>query len=138
MVREPTRQGNILDLFLTINHTLVNSVNIIPGLSDHDIIEGVVDIKPASTGKAHRKVHLYKKADWDSLKTHMEDFCNSFVHCVTKVRPLKLSGLSSKRLSMQELASLYLPNVLDKKRLPWITHPIRREIKKRDKLYQNL
>ena len=25
MVREPTRQGNILDLFLTTNHTLVNS-----------------------------------------------------------------------------------------------------------------
>ena len=79
MVREPTRQGNILDLFLTTNHTLVNSVKIIPGLSDHDIVEGVVDTKPASTNKAPRKVHLYRKADWDSLKSYMKDFCNSFV-----------------------------------------------------------
>ena len=51
MVRDPTIQGYILDLFLTTNHTLVNSVNIIPGLSDHEIIEVVVDIKPASTKK---------------------------------------------------------------------------------------
>ena len=34
MVRDPTRQGNILDLLLTTNHALVNSVNIIRGLSD--------------------------------------------------------------------------------------------------------
>ena len=72
-------KNNILDLFLTKNHTLVNIVNIIPGLSDHDIIEGMVDTKTASTKKAPRKVHLYWKADWDSLKTHMKDFCNSFV-----------------------------------------------------------
>ena len=55
MVRDPTRQGNTLDLFLTTNHILVNSVNIIPGMSDHDIVEGVVDTKPASTKKAPRK-----------------------------------------------------------------------------------
>ena len=55
MVHKATRQGNILDLFLTTNHTLVNSVNITPGLSDHDIVEGVVDRKHASTKKAPRK-----------------------------------------------------------------------------------
>ena len=62
MVRDPTRQGNILDLFLTTNHTLVSSVNVIPGLSDHNIVKSLVDTKPASTKKAPRKVHLYRKA----------------------------------------------------------------------------
>ena len=38
MVREPTRSGNILYLFLTTNPTQVNSVSIIPGLSDHNIV----------------------------------------------------------------------------------------------------
>ena len=46
------RQGNILDLFLTTNHTLVNSVNIITGLSDQNLVKCVVDTKPASTKKA--------------------------------------------------------------------------------------
>ena len=78
MVRDPTRQGNILDLFLTTNHTLVNSVNVIPGLSDHNIVKWLVDTKPVSTKKAPRKVHLYRKADWVSLRAMIE-FCNSFV-----------------------------------------------------------
>ena len=79
MVREPTRHDNILDLFLATNHTLVNLVNIIPGLSDNNVVEGVVVTKPASTEKAPRKVHLYRKADWESFKTHIKYFCNAFV-----------------------------------------------------------
>ena len=46
MVREPTRGGNILDLFLTTNHTLVESVSIIPGLSDHNIMKCIVNSEP--------------------------------------------------------------------------------------------
>ena len=51
-------KNNILHLFLTTNHTLVNSVNIIPGLSDHDIIdiiEGVVDIKVSKGAKIRNR-----------------------------------------------------------------------------------
>ena len=54
MVREPTRGGNILDLFLTTNHTLVESVSIIPGLSDHDILRCTVNTKPKVTRQIRR------------------------------------------------------------------------------------
>ena len=73
-MREPTGQGNILDLFLTTNHTLVNSVNIIPGLSDHSIVKCIVDTKPTLTKKAPRKAYLFRKADVESLRTYMKDF----------------------------------------------------------------
>ena len=43
--REATRSEYILDLFLTTNSTLVNSVYIYPGLSDHDIVKSEVSIK---------------------------------------------------------------------------------------------
>ena len=71
MVRDPTRLGNILDLFLTINHTLVDTVNVIPGLSDHDIVKCVVDTKPILVKKSPRKTYVYRKADWDSLRAHI-------------------------------------------------------------------
>ena len=58
MVREPTRGGNILDLFLTTNHTLVESVRIIPGLSDHNIVKCIVNSKPKVVKKAPRKTLL--------------------------------------------------------------------------------
>ena len=136
MVREPTRQGNILDLFLTTNHTLVNSVNVIPGLSDHNIVKCLVDTKPASTKKAPRKVHLYRKADWVSLKAHMTEFCNSFV--------LSYQGKSVETLWLEFKEALntgiqkFIPSKYagQKKHLPWITQSIRREIRKRDRWYQ--
>ena len=79
MVHGLTRQGNILDLFQTTDHTLVNSFNIMSDLSDHDIVKWLVDKKPASTKKAPSEVHLYRKSDLESLRAHMKDFCNFFV-----------------------------------------------------------
>ena len=38
MVSEPTRGGNILDYFLTLNPTLVNDIEIHPGIADHDLV----------------------------------------------------------------------------------------------------
>ena len=37
-VREPTRNGNTLAIFLTNRPTLVNKCTTIPGLSDHDSV----------------------------------------------------------------------------------------------------
>ena len=42
----PTRGQNILDLFLTINPTLVDNVSITSGLSDNDIVLIQVNVKP--------------------------------------------------------------------------------------------
>ena len=55
MVHGLNRQGNIFDLFLTSKHILVNTVNIIPGLSDHDLAKCLVDTKPDSPKKAPRQ-----------------------------------------------------------------------------------
>ena len=41
----PTRGQNILDLFLTTNPILVDSVFISPGLSDHVIVLTKVNVK---------------------------------------------------------------------------------------------
>ncbi|WAR18624.1 hypothetical protein MAR_000462, partial [Mya arenaria] len=48
MVNEYTREGNILDLLLLSNPTLVQSVNIISGISDHDIVSASISARPTS------------------------------------------------------------------------------------------
>ena len=63
----PTRESNIIDLFFTTNPTLVKRVSILPGISDHDIVQIQVNIlfqKP-------RSISLYKKAKlgWDEAGT---------------------------------------------------------------------
>ena len=53
MINKPTRGDNILDLFLTTNPALVNSVEILPGFSDHDISISNVSVKPKIKGLSH-------------------------------------------------------------------------------------
>ena len=63
VIREATRGDTTLDLFLTTNSTLVNSVNIYPGLSDHDVVKSEVGIKPKVAKRKPRKSYLYRRAD---------------------------------------------------------------------------
>ena len=60
MVIKPIRGDNILDLLLTTNPTLVNSVEILPGLSDHDISISKASVKPKISRQNPRSVPLGK------------------------------------------------------------------------------
>ena len=135
MVREPTRGGNILDLFLTTNHTLVESVSIIPGLSDHNIVKCIVNSKPKVVKKAPRKTLLYRKADWASLKVHMQSFCHSFLSSC-EGKSVEVMWTEFKE-ALNSGIQKFVPSKFagNKKHLPWITQAIKRELRKRDRLY---
>ena len=62
MVDEPTRCGYVLDLFLTSTHTLVQNIQIVPGIVEHDIMEANVNVKHQITEQIPRSVPLYKKS----------------------------------------------------------------------------
>ena len=74
MVTSPTRGQNILDLFFTSNPTLVNTVTVIPGLPDHDIVLAEVNSRPELSKEVPRNIPLYKNADWELLKQSRTDF----------------------------------------------------------------
>ena len=73
-VTSPTRGKHILDLFFTSNSTLIDSVSVLPGLSDHDIVWVLVNTIPSQTKQVPRTIPLYRKADWDQFKQTMRDF----------------------------------------------------------------
>ena len=136
MVREPTRDGNILDLFMTTNPTLVKSISIIPGLSDHDIVRCVIETKPKQSKQPPRKAYLYRKADWESFREYMNSFCDSFVNTV-ELKSIEEIWPDLKGAIEQGISN-FIPTkqISGRKNLPWITQSIKREIRKRDHLYQ--
>ena len=78
MVTEPTRGENTLDLFITNNESRILKLKTIPGISDHDgIVYVEADISPITFNQKPRKLHLYKRADWDGLHAHMAKFCDT-------------------------------------------------------------
>ena len=136
MVSKPTRGKNTLDLFLTSNYTLVNNVDVKPGISDHDLVFSGVFTKRIETGQPPRSAYLYRKADWGGFQTYME-----------KVKEEILASTNSKSVeelwilfksSINEGLSKFVPckKIGSKRSLPWITQEIKRLIRKRDSLYQ--
>ena len=79
MITQPTRYGNILDLFLTINPTLVEQVSCQPGLSDHDVVIAQCALKPTVERQKLRKVPVFRKADWPKFKSLMTDYQQKFL-----------------------------------------------------------
>ena len=130
MVREAARSGNILDLFLTTNPTLVNSVSVIPGFSDYHIVRCFVDTKPKVNRKAPRKAYLYRKANWEEFKTYMKSFCDTFMFHL-EGKTVELLWCDFKE-ALNEGINKFIPNrfVGSKRHLPWITQADKREIRK--------
>ena len=73
VVDKPTRQENVLDLLAVNNPTLVNRVEVIPGISDHDVVFAEIDIKPQTRRQTKRKVPIYKKADWNKIEDNLKE-----------------------------------------------------------------
>ena len=79
LVTQPTRLDNILDLFLTSNDTLVENCNTIPGISDHSAVCVTAKLKPSMIRTKPRKIYLYKRSNWDLLRSKMEVFKTKFL-----------------------------------------------------------
>ena len=69
-IDKPTRGGNILDLLFTNNKSTLQNFVIMPplGKSDHDIIYAEINVRPNRMCTPHRKVFVFRKADWDGIK----------------------------------------------------------------------
>ena len=131
----PTRNENILDLFLIDNPTLVKFVEVRPGIADHDSVLSEVFIKPQISRQKSRLMFMYKKADWEGLETHMLAFQKSFLS-ICEDRTVNSLWEDFKR-AIHSGIEQYVPQrtISAKSSLPWITQDIRRSMRKRDHLF---
>ena len=73
LVEEPTRGKNTLDLFATNAPSKIIKVEVLPGISDHDIVAIEVDISPKRRKQKPRKIHLYSKAQWSEFEEKVNE-----------------------------------------------------------------
>ena len=53
VIDKPTREKNVLDLMAVNNPTLLNRIEIIAGIADHDIVLAELDIAPPTARADH-------------------------------------------------------------------------------------
>ena len=68
MVHFPTREKNTLNLILTTLPGQFQDVHSPDKLRDHDIVSGTLKIFIPPIKKPRRKVYLYQKGDYESMR----------------------------------------------------------------------
>ena len=84
MVHFPTREKNILDLILTTLRGQFQDVYSPDKLIDHDIVSGTLKFF-IPIMKPRRKVYLYQKGDYESMRKDTLEFARKNTSMVTRI-----------------------------------------------------
>ena len=86
MAHFPTRENNTLDLILTTLPGQFQDVHSPDKLSDHDIVSGNLKLFNPQIKKPWRKVYLYQKGDYESMRKETLEFAKKNTSIVTRIR----------------------------------------------------
>ena len=91
MVEFPTRHNpdSTLDLFLTNRPTLIQRCDPIPGLADHAAVLVTTKLQPGPRKPIRRQIHLWKKADMEEIRKHLQDYSTTFHSKYTTDTPVQ-------------------------------------------------
>ena len=139
IVKIPTRNDNVLDLFLSNQPGKVHTTKTLPSLgsSDHDIVFHEISMPIRRPLQPKRNIKLFGKANWEQFKADINLFNETFQQ---KDESDTNSLWNSFKSEIDRLSKLHIPSKMTRSRtdLPWITGSIRRKIHRRDKLYQKV
>ncbi|XP_072051513.1 uncharacterized protein [Amphiura filiformis] len=135
LVKRPTRLNSILDLAMTNNASIVGEVDVIPGLSDHEMVKTVWKIGLKRNRKPPRKIYLRHRAETDKIKQDLSKFQEEYSssknnNSVQK----KWDNFESK---IKEVMEAHIPSKMISSRwnLPWFQREHRRMCRKKRRLY---
>ena len=137
MVHFPTREKNTLDLIPTTLPGQFQDVHSPDKLSDHDIVSGTLKIFIPQIKKPRRKVYLYQKGDYQSMRKDTLEFAKEKYfngHSDTRSVQENFDLLTS---FIQDSADKHIPSKTSRSvsSTPWITPEIRRKIHRKNKTH---
>ena len=130
LVHFPTREKNTLDLILTSLPGQFQEIHSQDKLSDHDVVSG-------TTKKPRRKVYLYQKGDFESMRKDASDFAKDrYFNGYSENRSVQ-ENFDLITSFIQESADKHIPSKTSRlvSSVPWITPEIRRKIRRRNKTH---
>ena len=111
-------------------------MEIIPGISDHNIVYIETSLKPKSVKQPKRKIFIYKKANWDRLKKDLEKYMESFP--TQDQQSMMVEEMwQSFVVHLNKAINIHIPLrwTNGKTQCPFITKYLARLMRKRDKYH---
>ena len=139
LVNQITRpiSNSILDLIITTNAQLVTNIDSNPGISDHNLITFNINMKPKRQIKPSRKLYNFNKVDTDQLKQRVKQFTEEFLLSDPSRNSVD-TNWSKIRDNLYDILNACVPSKWSKakRHLPWISTNLKRQMRKRDRLYR--
>ena len=85
LVHFPTREKNTLDLLLSCLPGQFQDIHSLDKLSDHDIVAGTLKVVIHPIKKPRRKVYLYQKGDYESMRKDAFEFTTKSISTVIQI-----------------------------------------------------
>ena len=137
LVDFPTRKENILDLFLTNRPSLVNRLEPMPGISDHDTMIYVnTNVKPYRQPPVKRNILLWKKADIDNIRSMADTLSDRITSQYTTHTPVNTIWQELK--SGVENVLKTIPSKMTSSRFqpPWVNRTIKRNARRKQRAHR--
>ena len=137
MVTDATRDNATLDLILTSNATLVEKVQVIPGISDHDAVIMDSNISLGRNQQEPREIPLWRKADWPKIRQHIDTGWNSLSQDYIDSSSADDLWTWFKN-TLEEGMKKFVPTRLSTKRdhKPWISVTLKRMMRRGKRLFR--
>ncbi|XP_072039179.1 uncharacterized protein [Amphiura filiformis] len=139
-VNKPTRLNNILDLLLTTNPDLVEEIQVFPGMSDHSVVTGVVNVKAKVNKHPPRKVYLFRKMNVEEMKKESKAFQENVIQKNELGNNPNLASASWNdfKTKVNDMVQKHVPQktIRQKWDVPWMTPEIKRLIRKKTRVYK--
>ena len=135
LVHFPTREKNTLDLLLTSLPGQFQDIHSPDKLSDHDIVAGTLKVVISPIKKPRRKVYLYQKGDYESMRKDAFEFAKErYFNSFPDTRSVQ-ENFNLITSFIQDFADKHIRSKTSRtvSSVPWITSEIRRKIRRRNK-----
>lgn len=131
----PTRINNTLDIFITNHPSLVNKCFPISGIGDHDGVLVDLDTTINHYKPAKRKIYLWDKADFDSIREDAKEFSSTFVSRYSVDSDINMLWSVFKQRIKDMMCKV--PSKISSTRYnqPWINTSIKRLCRQKQRCY---
>ena len=134
---KPNRKNSILELAFSSCPELVTSCTTGPGISDHEhILLLRANIRAKQSKKKPRIIHLFKKADWESVKWFLKAAEDTFFQNSPDANSVERNWNFFKD-TITEAINKFIPKKKASGRfnLPWMMRTIKRQIRQKHRAY---
>ena len=137
-MEEPTRKDNVLDLILTNRPNKVLRVDVLPGVSDHDIVFTELAMRPVKQKKKPRQIPIYRKAEWEPRKEDMKSL-HKYMEAMYNSKTTGVNEMWEKfRDTLQHSINCHIPHRQSRSKdgYPWIGPELKKMMKRQHRYYK--